>query len=53
MQYNDSIRQYNFLAGLGLGAILGVGLARLALPQKKVLRRQARNRFARAGRRPA
>lgn len=42
MQYNDSIRQYNFLAGLGFGVALGVGLARLVLPQKKVLRRQVR-----------
>lgn len=50
MQYNDSIRQYNFLAGLGLGAVLGVGLARLALPQKKVLRKQVRGRLARRGR---
>lgn len=42
MQYEDSARQYNFLVGLGIGAVLGVGLAMLALPQKKVLLRRAR-----------
>lgn len=40
MQYDDAARRYNFLAGLGIGAALGVGLAMLALPQKKVLRRR-------------
>lgn len=42
MRYDDAARRYNFLAGLGVGALLGVGLALLALPQKKVLMRRAR-----------
>lgn len=41
MRYDDdAARRYNFLAGLGVGAVLGVGLALLALPQKKFLMRQ-------------
>jgi gas vesicle protein len=42
MRYDDAARRYNFLAGLGIGAVLGVGLALLALPQKKVLTRHVR-----------
>ena len=49
MQYDDTIRRYNFLAGLGAGALLGMGLALLAMPQKRVLRRRLRG--AGAGRR--
>lgn len=42
MRYDDAARRYNFLAGLGLGAVLGVGLAMLAIPQKKVLTQRSR-----------
>ena len=47
MQYDDTIRRYNFLAGLGAGALLGLGLALLAAPQKGVLRRRLRGGGAR------
>jgi gas vesicle protein len=40
MYYDDTVRRFNFLAGLGFGAVLGVGLAMLAAPQKKVRRRR-------------
>lgn len=40
MHYDDTIRRYNFLAGLGAGALLGLGIALLAAPQKGVLRRR-------------
>ena len=36
MLYADAARRFNFLAGLGIGAILGAGLAMLAAPQKRV-----------------
>ena len=43
LPYDDTARRFNFLAGLGFGAVLGVGLAMLATPQKKVrLRRRGR-----------
>ena len=40
MHYDDTVRRFNFLAGLGFGAVLGVGLAMLAATQKKVRRQR-------------
>ena len=40
MHYEDTARPYNFLAGLGIGAAVGIAVALLALPQKRVLRRE-------------
>ncbi|HEX6068714.1 MAG TPA: hypothetical protein VFZ18_02795 [Longimicrobiaceae bacterium] len=54
MYYDDTARRFNFLAGLGFGAVLGVGLAMLATPQKKVrLRRRGRSLSSGAGGIPA
>jgi hypothetical protein len=54
MYYDDTTRRFNFLAGLGFGAVLGVGLAMLAAPQKKVrLRRPRKASGAGSGALPA
>lgn len=45
MHYDDTTRRFNFLAGLGFGAALGVGLGMLAIPQKKVRGRRRRAGF--------
>jgi hypothetical protein len=45
MHYDDAARQFNFLAGLGFGTALGVGLAMLISPQKKVRVRQLPKRL--------
>jgi hypothetical protein len=49
MHYDDTARRFNFLAGLGLGAVLGAGLAMLVGPRKTFRRVRRRTR----GRSPA
>ena len=40
MYYDDEARRFNFVSGLLLGSVLGVGLALLVSPQKRVRKPQ-------------
>ena len=48
MIYDDEARRFNFASGLVCGAVLGAGLAMLAVPQKRRLRRATRSLAERA-----
>ncbi len=48
MQYEDETRQYNFLSGLMLGTLLGIGAALLARPVRgRLLPRRGRRSWIR------
>lgn len=48
MYYDDQARRFNFVSGLLFGAVLGAGLALLAVPQERSRRSRSGGRATRA-----